>query len=304
MKNTFPDTDSTKGKLTNITARPTFTLCRYVFKIKFKLSRFFTEYQSTKQDPFSNSQYEDGDVEDLTLTELRMQCAWHEENIRVLLKAPKNPKIRSSTANGGGVGGRRSGGNRAGALEDAENMAVIESPPTKEPSATKGKRKKVEIHNTNDDAGKSPTSASRPAASQSVRNPPRIRTERSVAPAANPAVDTTQPAVQEKLTTHQPSPPPCPGTPPPPTGTPPTDFSADLKISNLISTTDTLGQEKLQTVSNSCNHNGAASVGVKPPGAKSSFGDGASAAAEAETTGGAHEALATSSGSGQLEALR
>ena len=203
------------------------------------------------------------------------------------------------------MGGRRSGGNRAGALEDAESMAVIESPPTKEPPATKGKRKKVEIHNTQDDAGKSPTSASRPAASQSVRNPPRIRTERSVAPAASPVVDTTQPAVQEKLTTHQPSPPPCPGTLPPPTGTPPTDFSADLKISNLISTTDTLGQEKLQTVSNSCNH-GAASVGVnarfgvKPPGARSSSGDGASAAGR----GGGDGAFATSGGSGQLEALR
>jgi hypothetical protein len=158
----------------------------------------------------------------------------------------------------------------------------------------------VEIHNTQDDAGKSPTSASRPAASQSVRNPPRIRTERSMAPAASPAVDTTPHAVQEKLTTHQPSPPPCPGTPPPPTGTPPTDFSADLKISNLISTTDTLGQEKLQTVSNSGNHNGAASVGVQPPGARSSSADGASAA----ETGGGDGACASSGGSGQLEALR
>jgi hypothetical protein len=53
-----------------------------------------------------------------------------------------------SSSTGGGVGGRRSGGNRAGALQDAESMAVIESPPTKEPPATKGKRKKVEIHNT------------------------------------------------------------------------------------------------------------------------------------------------------------
>jgi hypothetical protein len=79
-----------------------------------------------------------------------------------------------------------------------------------------------------------------------------IRTERSVAHAASHAVDITQPAVQENLTTHQPSPhlrhgtPPLrPNTPQPPTGIPPTCWGANrnrCKISHLISSTDTLCQ--------------------------------------------------------------